>query len=63
VGRAEATPIRSDRDLAALYYLFCWGCVASCGGVCLCVCMGRNGKPQTVVKKKKKLACHLVVKY
>jgi hypothetical protein len=39
VGRAEATPIRSDRDLAALYYLFCWGCVASCGGVCLCVCV------------------------
>lgn len=39
VGRAEATPIRSDRDLAALYYLFRfrWGCVASCGGVCLCV--------------------------
>lgn len=63
MGRAEATPIRSDRDLAALYYLFCWGCVASCGGVCLCVCMGRNGKPQTVVKKKKKLACHRVVKY
>jgi hypothetical protein len=63
VGRAEATPIRSDRDLAALYYLFCWGCVASCGGVRLCV-YGRDWKPQPEgVKKKKKLACHRVVKY